>query len=123
MQLFITKLIEYELGVKERTIYEVDNGTHFSPNKECTREQIVTFLWKAADMPDPETTANPFTDVKESKYYYKAILWAVENEITNGVSADKFGVGQTCTRGQIVTFLYKFMIHFQSSLERQPKVK
>ena len=89
---------------------QITNGTdatHFSPNKDCTREQIVTFLWKAAGAPDPETTENPFTDVKETKYYYKAVLWAVENGITNGVSADKFGVGQPCKREQAVTFLWK----------------
>ena len=89
---------------------QITNGTdatHFSPNKDCTREQIVTFLWKAAGAPDPETTENPFTDVKETKYYYKAVLWAVENGITNGVTADKFGVGQPCKREQAVTFLWK----------------
>ena len=81
----------------------------FGVGQPCKREQVVTFLWKTAGAPDPETTENPFTDVKEGKYYYKAVMWAVENKITSGVSADKFGVGQTCTRGQIVTFLYKYM--------------
>ena len=88
---------------------QITNGTddtHFSPNKDCTREQIVTFLWKAAGAPEPETTENPFTDVKAGRFYYKAVLWAVENKITNGVSADKFGIGQACKREQAVTFLW-----------------
>ena len=55
---------------------------------------------------EPVKPANPFTDVKEGKYYYDAVQWAVQNGVTGGVSATLFGVGQTCTRGQIVTFLY-----------------
>ncbi len=85
------------------------DDTHFSPKKTCTREQIVTFLWKACGAPQPEGTENPFTDVKAGKYYYKAILWAKENGITGGVSETLFGVGQTCTRAETVTFLYKAM--------------
>ena len=83
------------------------DDTHFSPGKDCTREQIVTFLWKAAGAPEPTSTTNPFTDVKPGKYYYKAVLWAVENNITGGVSADRFGVGQPCKREQAMTFLWK----------------
>ena len=78
----------------------------FGPGKNCTREQIVTFLWKAAGAPKPTSTANPFTDVKAGKYYYDAVLWAVENKITGGVGGGKFGVGQPCTREQAVTFLW-----------------
>ncbi|MBQ5467292.1 MAG: leucine-rich repeat domain-containing protein [Oscillospiraceae bacterium] len=81
--------------------------THFGPNKNCTREQIVTFLWKAAGAPEPTSTTNPFTDVKPSKYYYKAVLWAVENNVTGGVSDTLFGVGRPCKREQAVTFLWK----------------
>ena len=80
--------------------------TTFGINNPCKREQVVTFLWKAAGAPAPETTENPFTDVKEGKYYYNAVLWAVENGITSGMSETTFGVGVTCTRAQIVTFLY-----------------
>ena len=83
------------------------DATHFSPNKTCTREQIVTFLWKACGAPEPTTTSNPFKDVKSTKYYYKAVLWAVENGITGGVGDGKFGVGQPCTREQAMTFLWK----------------
>ena len=83
------------------------DDTHFSPNKTCTREQIVTFLWKAKGAPEPVNTTSPFTDVKTGKYYFKAVMWAVENNITGGVSADKFGVGQPCKREQAMTFLWK----------------
>ena len=82
------------------------SATTFGINDPCKREQVVTFLWKAAGAPEPVTTVNPFKDVKEGKWYYKAVLWAVENGITSGMSADTFGVGKTCTRAQIVTFLY-----------------
>ncbi len=80
--------------------------TTFSPRAQCTRAQMVTFLWRAAGSPEPTTTENPFTDVKEGAYY-KAILWAVENGITKGTSADKFSPNAQCTRAQIVTFIYR----------------
>ncbi len=67
---------------------------------------ILTFLWNACDSPEPGSTDNPFADVKAGKYYYKAVLWAVEMGITKGVDATHFGVNNTCTRGQVVTFLY-----------------
>ena len=78
----------------------------FGVGRACTREQVVSFLWKAVGSPEPEGAENPFTDVKPGKYYYKPVLWAVENGVTSGVSATSFGVGKTCTRAQIVTFLY-----------------
>jgi hypothetical protein len=67
----------------------------------------VTFLWRAAGSPTPQTTTNPFTDVKSSDYYYKAVLWAVENNITSGIGNGKFGPGNSCTRGQSVTFIWR----------------
>ena len=79
----------------------------FAPDQACTREQAVTFLWRAAGCPMPKNTNMPFSDVKAGQYYYNAVLWAVENNVTNGISKDKFGVGVTCTRGQIVTFLWR----------------
>lgn len=85
------------------------DDTHFSPNKTCTREQIVTFLWKAKGAPEPKSNENPFTDVKSNKFYYKAVLWAVENGITGGVTKTTFGVGQPCKREQAMTFLWKAM--------------
>ena len=83
------------------------SDTLFGVGKPCTREQVVSFLWKAAGSPAPESTESPFTDVKPGKYYYKAVLWANENGITGGAGDGLFGVGKTCTRAQIVTFLYK----------------
>ena len=79
----------------------------FSPDDGCTRGQVVTFLWRAAGEPEPTKAENPFKDVKETDYFYKAVQWAVENGITKGTSADKFSPDATCTRGQIVTFLYR----------------
>ena len=81
--------------------------TSFAPRKNCTRAQIVSFLWNAAGKPEPVTQENPFPDVSASKYYYKAVLWAYENNITGGVSATAFGPSRVCTRAQTVTFLYK----------------
>ena len=88
----------------------VTNGTSettFSPDVGCTRAQVVTFLWRAAGQPEPTERTNPFTDVKEGTYYYKAVLWAVEKGITNGTSETTFDPDETCTRGQIVTFLWR----------------
>lgn len=89
---------------------EITTGTSettFSPNDNCTRAQIVTFLWRAAGQPDLTGDENPFTDVKESDYFYKAVLWAVENSITTGVTATEFGPKNICTREQAVTFMYR----------------
>ena len=79
----------------------------FSPGESCTRAQVVTFLWRAAGEPEPAKTVNPFQDVKADAYYCKAVAWAVEKGITKGTSADKFSPDATCTRAQIVTFLYR----------------
>ena len=87
----------------------VTNGlsdTMFGPYESCTRAQIVTFLWRAAGSPEPKT-ASSFTDVPANAYYAKAVAWAVENGITNGMTATMFAPDETCTRGQSVTFLYR----------------
>ena len=96
--------------------WAADNGitqgvddTHFVPNGTCTRSEAVTFLWRAKGEPEPTTTTNPFKDVKESDYFYKAVLWAVENGITVGVKADAFAPKQTCSTAHILTFLYRTM--------------
>ena len=83
------------------------SADRFSPDATCTRGQIVTFLWRYSGEPAPAGTNCPFADVAERQYYYKAILWAVEKDITMGTSADKFSPDATCTRGQVVTFLYR----------------
>ena len=83
--------------------------THFSPDALCTRAQVVTFLWRAAGCPTPKTTVNKFTDdVQPGTYYYDAVLWAVENDITKGVSDTAFAPDATCTRAQVVTFLRRY---------------
>ena len=80
---------------------------HFSPSSPCTRAQAVTFLWRAAGCPEPMSSYNPFKDVPEDQYYTEAVLWAVENNITAGTSATTFSPNETCTRAQIVCFLYR----------------
>ena len=82
------------------------SATTFSPYNVCTRAQAVTFLWRADGSPKPESARNPFTDVKAGSYYYDAVLWAVEQGITSGTTPTTFSPDATCTRGQIVTFLY-----------------
>ena len=82
-------------------------ATTFSPNATCTRAQAVTFLWRAAGSPKPETRAMPFTDVPVGSYYYDAVLWAVENGITKGTSDTTFSPNMTCSRAQIVAFLWR----------------
>lgn len=87
----------------------VTNGlsdTMFGPYESCTRAQIVTFLWRAAGSPEPKAMSS-FTDVPASAYYAKAVAWAVENGITNGMTETTFAPNATCTRGQSVTFLYR----------------
>ncbi len=79
----------------------------FGPNLPCTRAQAVTFLWRAAGSPEPETRAMPLTDVPVGSYYYNAVLWAIENGITKGTSDTMFSPDATCSRAQIVTFLWR----------------
>ena len=88
----------------------ITNGTSpttFSPDKACTRSEIVTFLHRAAGSPAPAQQTCPFTDVPAGSYYEKPVLWAVEQQITNGVSETTFAPNKTCTRGEAVTFLYR----------------
>ena len=82
------------------------DGT-FKPNETCTRGQIVTFIWRMKGEEEPTTTENPFPDIKERDYYYDAVLWAVENGITNGYEDGGFKPEKDCTRSEIVTFLYR----------------
>ena len=94
------------LWAVEKGITSGTTDTTFSPNMNVTRAQAVTFLWAAAGKPEPKTTENPFVDVVETDYFYKAVLWASENGYTSGVDATHFGPGQICTREQVVTFLW-----------------
>ena len=98
----------------DAVLWAAENGitggvddTHFAPNATCTRAQAVTFLWRAAGCPAPQSHAMPFTDVAEGSYYYDAVLWAVEQGITKGTGDTTFSPNATCTRAQIVTFLWR----------------
>lgn len=82
--------------------------TTFSPDISCTRAQMATFLWRAAGSPAPKNSELPFADIPADAYYYDAVLWAVENGITNGVGNNSFAPDAVCTRGQMATFLYRF---------------
>ena len=68
---------------------------------------MVTFLWRAKGKPEPTSTMHPFKDINPKAFYYKAMLWAVENCITAGMTSTTFAPDRTCTRGQVVTFLYR----------------
>ena len=83
------------------------SATTFNPDGSCTRAQAVTFLWRAAGSPEPKSAAMPFTDVPAGSYFEKAVLWAVENGITKGTSDTTFSPDASCTRAQIVTFLWR----------------
>ena len=83
------------------------DAKHFSPDAACTRGQAVTFLWRAAGCPAPTLAENPFADVKSTDYCYDAVLWAVQTGVAKGTSRTTFSPGAPCTRGQIVTFLYR----------------
>ena len=82
-------------------------GNRFAPDEPCTRAQVVTFLYRAAGEPDVGGSCS-FTDVAQSAYYRSAVIWALENGITDGTAPGKFSPNETCTRGQIVTFLYRY---------------
>ena len=118
---FVEREMNPFLDVEERdyfynaVLWAMKNGvtrgttdTTFSPDITCTRAQTITFLWRAAGSPHPQNTVNPFGDVNEDSYYYEAVLWAMENGITTGTSANSFSPDVSCTRGQVVTFLYRY---------------
>lgn len=90
----------------EKGITSGTSAVTFDPNGICTRAQAVTFLWRAAGSPAPKSM-NSFADVPADAYYAKAVAWAVENGITSGTGGGKFSPNATCTRAQIVTFLYR----------------
>ena len=97
-------------------LWAVDEGittgateTTFNPGGELQRAQFVTFLWRAAGKPEPTSTKNPFTDVNENDFFYKAVLWAVEEEITTGTDTDKFSPFGVTNRAQAVTFLWRYL--------------
>jgi len=106
----VSEGIYYHDAVRWAVEEGITNGTSattFSPDGPCTRANIVTFLWRSAGEPEPQGSLNPFTDVVEGTYYYKAVLWAVEQGIAKGISATTFEPDLPCTRGQAVTFLWR----------------
>ena len=82
---------------------------YFGPDVACTRAHVVTFLWRWHNKPVAEG-GNPFVDVHADDYYYNAVLWAVSTGVTNGTGVITFSPDDTCTRGQIVTFLYRDLV-------------
>lgn len=95
----------FENGITSGT----GDGSTFSPDAECTRSQIVTFLWRSQGS-EQVIVNNPFVDVSGGAYYEDAVLWAVEESITSGTGAETFSPNTNCTRGQIVTFLYNCVV-------------
>ncbi len=103
---FFFKPVYWAYGHEPQITKGVDD-THFGPDQGCTRGQVVTFLWRAAGCPEPEKAETAFTDVGPKAFYAKAVAWAVEKGITKGMADTTFAPNATCTRGQIVTFLYR----------------
>ena len=101
---YYAKAVEW--AVKKGITNGKANGL-FGSNDPCTRGQIVTFLWRAAGSPAPKGTVKVPSDVLPGSYCYDAVAWALENGITNGLADGTFGVNNTCTRGQSVTFLFR----------------
>ena len=99
--------IDPVLWAVEKGITTGATETTFDPEGQCLRAAVVTFLWRAAGSPEPTSDNNPFTDVSESDFFYKAVLWAVEKGITNGTSATEFSPYKECNRAQVVTFLWR----------------
>ena len=95
------------LWAVEKKITNGTSATTFGSYDNCNRAAVVTFLWRAKGSPEPTSTKNPFVDVKSTDFFYKAVLWAVENGITNGIDATHFGPTTGCNRAQVVTFLYR----------------
>ena len=100
---------ESVLWAVEKGITSGISATEFGPALTCSRAEVVTFLWRYAGSPAPKSTRNPFKDVGVGLWYSNAVLWAVEQGITAGVSTTEFAPGQPCNRAQVVTFLWRFM--------------
>ena len=106
----VNQALWYHLPIDWAVRNKVTTGltaTTFGPNASCTRAQMVTFLWRAVGEPEPKSASNPFVDVPAGQYYAKAVLWALENGVTTGVDDTHFAPGNTVTRAQTVTFLWR----------------
>ncbi len=97
------------LWAVEKGITSGISATQFGPTLTCSRAQVVTFLWRYAGSPAPKSARNPFKDVQAGLWYTNAVLWAVEQGITSGISTTEFAPDQPCNRAQVVTFLWRFM--------------
>ena len=95
------------LWAVENGITKGTDATHFSPNATVTRAQFVTFLWRYAGEPAPKNMSCGFNDVDANAFYYKAVLWAVENGVTTGKTATQFAPGATCTRCEVAAFMFR----------------
>lgn len=95
------------LWAVENGITKGTDATHFSPNATVTRAQFVTFLWRYAGEPAPKNMSCSFNDVNANAFYYKAVLWAVENGVTTGKTATQFAPGTTCTRCEVAAFMFR----------------
>ena len=106
-------------GANNGIVMGYNDGT-FGPEKQCTRAQMVTFIWRLAGKPEPQTEDSPFSDIKESDYFYKACLWGNENEIVMGYNDGSFRPGNKCLRNQAVTFLWRFAGKPEPETEESP---
>lgn len=95
------------LWASENAITRGTGANLFSPDAPCTRSQVVTFLHRSKGMPTPAASSTSFRDVKSSDYFYDAVLWAVSSDITSGTSETAFSPNINCSRGQVMTFLYR----------------
>ena len=95
------------LWAVEKGITAGTTKTTFSPNEICTRGQTAAFIWRATGKPTPVGSANPFKDVGSGEYFYPAVMWAAENGVAAGTGKTTFSPGDTCTRAEVVTFLYR----------------
>ena len=100
---------EAVLWAAEKKITSGLTAESFGPEASCTRAQLITFLHRAMGSPAPKGDASAFADVEAGSYYEAAVRWAVENGITTGVSGTRFAPDAPCARGQIVTFLYRYL--------------
>ena len=99
--------IDSVLWAAQRGIVAGMTETTFAPDGQCTRAQVAAFLWRAAGRPEPQTDENPCADVKEGDYYYKAVLWGVEQGIIAGIADNRFAPYSQCTRAQVIAFLWR----------------
>lgn len=107
------------LWAEDKNIVEGISDRLFSPNTDCTRAQIITMLYRLDGEKEP-AIKEPFTDVNNSSYYSRAVRWAYDNKIVNGISATLFGPDLDCTRAQIVTILWRYVKKPEVDLDNLP---